>query len=258
MLTRQEHYLSGARLLSAVQATHRQGGGEALWGWMADSEFLFGRAGANSRRANDINIDPDDWNATTNGGPYCHLDGAAEYFDGGDNTEFEFGAYNALIWHWCNPDTLPGADMIIVSKWGNGATHRQYRLKWDTGAGAFQFEVSTDGTAISTVTSTYVEAATEWYFVAGYFTPSDAAGLRIYVGEATDDVLTTDTALSPAQIYTLGTSAFEIGAENVGNELWDGKIGIGAGRREVTPGAGFADIDGYAARLFAETKLKYR
>ena len=65
--------------------------------------------------------------------------------------------------------------------------------------------------------------------------------------------MTTDAALSPATVFTAGTSNFEIGSENGGNNKWDGKIGVGAMRVNVP----FATIDGYVAWLYTLTRWFY-
>lgn len=256
--TRKEFIEDGARLTSAILATHRQGGGDLRWGWLADSPALHGRANASNQHLTETAITAADYFATTNGGPYIDFDGATEYLSAGDRTWAEVGAEETLVWMWAKADTLASNDRIICSKWGAGAGHRQWHLYWDVGNGAFQFEVSVDGTAISAVTSTYVEATTKWYFVAGYFYPSDAAGLRIAVGEANDARLTIDSSVSPASIFTGGTSAFEIGSENVGSNKWDGGIGIGNMRMNVPAGTSFAGIDGYMSRLFQQTRWFYQ
>jgi hypothetical protein len=256
--TRKEFMQDGARLLSAVKATHRQGGGDLRWGWMADSPALVGRANAANQHFTENNITSADYFATTNGAPYVDFNGATEYLSAGDRTWAEVGTEEFFVWAWCNADTLTTNDRIIVSKWGNGAGNRQWHLCWDVGNTAFQFEVSNDGTAISAVTSSYTERTIEWYFVAGYYYINNANGLRIYVGEASDAVLTTDTAASPATVFTGGASALEIASENAGTNLWDGKIGIAAMRNNVPSGAAFAGIDGYAARLFHLTRWFYQ
>lgn len=253
-LTNERFFWDGARLLSAILATHAAGGGDLRWGWMADSPALFGRANANNQHLTENNITAADYFATGYGGPYVDFNGTNEYLSAGDRTWAEIGAEEALIWMWCNADTLAANDRIICSKWGAGAGHRQWHLYWDVGNGAFQFEVSVDGTAISAVTSTYMEAISNWYLVAGYFEPSAADGLRIFVGNATDNDVTEDTAAAPASVFTGGMSAFEIGSENVGNNLWDGRIGIGNMRLNVPS----TNITAYVRRLFGMTKEIYQ
>lgn len=238
---RREFYGDGARLLSAVLTTHREGGGDLRWGWLADSLFLHGQAAAAGNALTGVNISSADYFATANGGPYAALDGATEYFDGGDRTWAEVGAEEFLVWQWVNTGTVAAGPAGIVSKYG-GAGHRAWLLRRN--AAAFQAYVSGDGTATVNVTSTHGVAVDTFYFTAFYFQPSTL--LRIYVGAATDSALIIDSNVVgiPAAIFAGGTASFLMGVG--GGGYWNGYLGPGFGRCNVPA----AKVDGYVTRLF--------
>lgn len=253
-ITREEFFADEARILSAVLMMQQGGGSNLRWGWLGDSDQLFGEANTSSPMGS-TGISSADYFATNNGGPYVDFNGTTEYFSEADNAWQEPTTRRFLVWTWANIDNYTG-DMTIASKWDASTNERAWRLWFNNAAGVFTFSTSVDGTAVVSVASTYTESLDTWYFVAGWFVPSTR--LRIYVAAATELALTQDTnaVATPASIFN-GTEDFMIGASDNGagaTDLWDGSLGIQAGRLDIPN----ADVDAYVTKLFGLTRYFYQ
>jgi hypothetical protein len=252
-LTNQRFFWDGARLLSAVFATHAAGGGNLIYGWMADSLQNHGDGYLTAWTG--TNIASGDYAATDYGGPYVNLNGTTEYLSIADAAWQETTIWGFLVWHWVYANTLIGSDRVIAAKY-NTAANQSWRLYWNNAAGAFRLSTSAGGAADTEVTSTYAESTGEWYFVAGYFEPNTL--MRVYVGTPDDPDLTIDSLAVgvPASVFD-GNAALSIGcsyAAGVAGSFWDGYIGIGSQRANVPS----ASIDAYVRRLFGLTKEIYQ
>lgn len=255
-ITRNEYFLSGARLVEAVLAEHRAGGGNLMYGWLADSPQNYGRGYLTAWTG--VNIGPDDYGATANGGPYVDFDGATEAWYILDAVWQEAGTEELFGFHWAMPAS-PIASGTMTSKLDANANNYSWQVALISGAPAvFRWLCNATGVPAASVTlsSTLPIIAGTWYFIAYYWQASTL--MRLFVGAAADDALTVDslTIGVPASLFN-GTAPLAIGtAFNVAPTLWvpfKGRIGVGNARLN-TPAA---NVDAYAAWLFAETRLKY-
>jgi hypothetical protein len=251
--TRDEFMGDGARLLSAVQATHREGGGMLVEGWMADSIFSFGHA-AQAGHWTSAGVAQGDYFATADGGPYADLDGATEYLWIADAPWQEAVTLPIFTWRWVWLNSL-ASSQCIVAKWLTSTANRSWKLWYNSAAGAFEFVTNTTGAAAQDVpvTSTYAEAIDTWYFVGAYWLASTIQS--IYVGAADDAVLTpTDLVAGVSASVFNGTAPLTQGANGNPANYLNGKLGVGHTRFNVPQ----ANVDGYAARLFQLTNIFYQ
>jgi len=86
-----------------------------------------------------------------------------------------------------------GVEQGFMSKWGS-AGNRSYRMRI-TASNGFIFEVSSDGTAVTSVTSTVTPSAGPWYFLLAEYNPSTS--LTIWV----NGTKTQNTTSIPASIF---------------------------------------------------------
>lgn len=252
-----EFVADGARLLSAVQATHRQGGGQLMYGWMADSRQNYGTGYLTAWT--ELNVGPTDYFATANGGPYVNLDGVTEALYINDAAWQEAGDKTLLVWQWCNLQSV-AALMVIASKMDNNLNNRSWSLYYDNTVPDFRWLCNQTGSAANNVivNSTYgLATADTWYFVAGHIAPG--ATMDVWVGAATDSVLTHNQLAAgiPTPLFN-GTAPLAMGTQfNNAPTLaipWDGYLGVGAGRIHVPVAATCA---GLVTRLFHMTRWKY-
>jgi hypothetical protein len=248
--TRDEFTLDGARLLSAVLAMHREGGGRLIEGWMADSRQAHGEAAGAWVNPN---IASGDYRATANGGPLVNLDGATQYFIITDAGWQEADTLPIFAWRWVSLASL-ASDQCILAKWVTTTANRSWKLWYNSAAGAFEFVTNVTGAAAQDVpvTSIYAEAIDTWYFVGGYWLASTIQ--TVYVGAADDAVLTpTDLVAGVSASVFDGTAPLTQGANGNPANYLNGRLGVGHTRFNV-PQAG---VDGYAARLFQMTRAFY-
>ena len=110
-----------------------------------------------------------------------------------------------------------GSSEILLSKW---AANNQAYLLQRTSTKKATFNVSVDGSATTTVTSTSDIENTTWTFVAGRFDPSST--LSIFVNREKTD----NTTSIPASIYISGNAPFNISGYNNGTQLINGKASL--------------------------------
>jgi hypothetical protein len=179
--------------------------------------------------------------------PCCYFDGESNLALGSDDIQFDvlgtaaaepmiLAAQRGLtVGAWVRFSAL-GAIAGIIDKWTIAGNLRAYRL-YKTAANTIVFEVSTDGTAVVSITSTTTIAANVWYWVMGRFSPSTA--LDVYV----NSVRTTNVAGIPVSIYNT-TAVLSMGQTNASylngymsliwlaaSRCWDGA----AATRDVIP-----------------------
>ncbi len=252
LLLRREFYEDSARLLSAVLATHRDGGGMLVEGWMGDSTQAFGRATGSVWTG--TNIGPEDYFATANGGPYVDLDGSSEYFYIPDATWQEAGTVSIFTWRWCRTTTL-ASNQTIIAKWNTASGNNRSWKLWYSAGNGFRFTTNATGAAAADVhvTSSYTAAVDAWYFVAGYWKASTL--LRIFVGAATDTSLTiTSNFVGVSGSVFNGTAALTMWASDGPADYWSGYGGVGHTRFNVPS----TSVDAYATRLFHLTRWFYQ
>jgi hypothetical protein len=237
---------SGWQLVSSFDM-HRHGGGRLMWQFDGQSVHV----GSYNTIWAETNILQENYESCeVGGGPYVRLNGTDEYLTIADAAWQETGAEEFLVWGWCYPVTLSGADYTIAAKWDGPADDRSWTLRWQNAAGAFQFITNDTGLVGDnvTVSSTYAETTEEWHFVAGYYEANSL--MRIYVGQDTDAALTVDSLAVgiPASLFN-GAADLTIGASGTPNQYWVGDVGIVQGRANVPAG----DIDEHVNMLFQST-----
>ena len=140
--------------------------------------------------------------------PYAVFSGA-NYLSRADEAGLDItGALTFGGWFYA---TAIGVDQTVLSKWTFTTPQRAYRINILAG-GQGNAYVSSDGTALTQVTSTAVLAAQTWYFMAGRFTPSTE--LAVFL----NDEKTTNTVGIPAAIFN-SSAAFMIGGVNAAASL---------------------------------------
>lgn len=145
---------------------------------------------------------------------YANLDGAADYLSRADEAGLEPGAGLTLgCWVWVD---AAGADGVI-GKWNTVGNQRSYLLRL-TATPTFEFVVSSNGTAETSVASAAVTTG-RWYFVAGRYRPSTEIALFV------NRTKTVNTTSIPAAIFD-STAAFEIGAHSGANNFLDGRVSL--------------------------------
>lgn len=106
---------------------------------------------------------------------YISMDGATNYLTRPTETGIELtGALSVGGWFYFNSS---GADQGMISKWYGITPQRAYRL-YRAAAGILYFDVSPDGTAVTSVTSSAV-ADNTWVFCGGYYVPSTTLAVVI-------------------------------------------------------------------------------
>lgn len=253
--TRQEHFLSSARLESALNWPARAGGGRLRVAYDAQRDVIDSLSGELALTNN--NISDTDFGVTNNGGPYIDLDGATEYYNRLQGTFSDVGTNSFATWTWAALGATPAAQMVITGVWGL-ANDRQWRLVWDGGPGPLAWIYSNDGTAAFNLGTTHANPAVgAMFFLGGFFTPGVVDGQRTYFGLATEDALTiTDLGggNSQAQIFTGGTADFMIGNQSGAARYWNGEIGCIGARTQLS----LANADAFFKQKFAETQTIYQ
>jgi hypothetical protein len=154
--------------------------------------------------------------------PYAKITNAPRYLfraDGGaanwaDITGLDgnvYASYRGLaIGGWVYFDYDAANEEFIIGKWSS-AGGRSYELVRQA-TGELAFSVSSNGTAVTTVTSAATMSASEWYCVAGVCDPS--MELACYL----DRIAASNTTSIPASLYDSATN-FTIGRSAVGSEM---------------------------------------
>lgn len=124
---------------------------------------------------------------------------------------FDILATGLTVGGWFNSDTAQAGDIGLISKY-NSTDNRSYMLYLNDSVP--EFCVSSDGAAVTTVTSDYVMDNDYWFFLAGRWTPSTE--LSVFV----NGNITTNTTSIPASIFK-SSIALKIGA--VDTAYFDGK-----------------------------------
>lgn len=263
-LRNRDHFASGARLGAVALMNHRaddgvQGaGGNLIEGFLADSKQAHGEAAAASVWTGPA-VSLANWAATNYGGPYLILGGQAALYIA-DAAWQEAGAYEVFLYKWVYTTTLL-ANQTVESKYDTNGNQCSWRLRFDSAAGVFSWTTNAGGApgADVTLASTVAVSAGTWYFVAGYYSPSNL--MEIAVASSIDNALTIDQLAVgvPANVFntsaplTIGTSWNNFGALTM-LAPWQGRIGVGNLRFNTPAGS----IDAHMARLFKESQWFYR
>lgn len=150
---------------------------------------------------------------------YHQYDGSADWFSHATAASFDITGHLTIA-SWVKFDTSGGSDEVVAAKWG-ASGNRSYRL-YRNAAGNGVFEVSSNGTAVTSVTTGSALIAGRWYFLAGRL--SLASQLRIWYGSISDLNSNENMTSIPASIFN-STADFTIGAQSGGSNHMDGAIG---------------------------------
>lgn len=148
------------------------------------------------------------YNFTTQGGPYCDLDGTGDYFSRADEagldilgTEAYVATANAGLtlggWFWA--DVLSGTQGLIAKT--GSVTTAAYNLVFNSTAA--RMEAISAGTGYSA--SSAALSTSTWYFIAGRFDPSTSVDVWVYTTKVSN------TTSIPASL-TNSDGPFQIGS----------------------------------------------
>lgn len=157
---------------------------------------------------------------------YLDLDGTGDFFhlntqpdmDLGDGTDahIDSSVVGATFGLWVWLDSVAAGTKGLLGKW-NATSNQRAWLLWVDGATP-KGSVSTNGTAVVTVTSSVTLSAGQWYFIVVRFTPSSE--LAIFVNK-TKSVNTTSI---PATLMSGNSANVQVGGFESAN-LMDGRVG---------------------------------
>lgn len=147
--------------------------------------------------------------------PHGILNGSSQYFTRGDEPGLRITAELTLI-SIVNFDAAPGAFEPISGKWRTTTANRSFLLSRNV-SGQVVANLSTDGSANVTTTSTTTITASDWAYCAMRFDPSTEIavflGFRGGVEGALEKVINTTSI--PASIFN-SSAAFSLGVLNAG------------------------------------------
>ncbi len=139
---------------------------------------------------------------------YGSFDGVNGYLKRPSEPDLEFtGAFTAGIWAYFGAN---GVDQGIIGKWYVTGNKRGWRI-YRSAANAIVFEISSNGTLTTSVTSAVVPINT-WTFISGVYTPSTS--LKVGIGRTK----VTNTTTIPASIYA-SNEALELGRTDRSNYM---------------------------------------
>lgn len=127
-------------------------------------------------------------------------------------------AYRGLTFGgWVRFTSTSGAQALIA-KYNPGSNDRSYYIYKNSSQNAV-VDISSDGTAVTSVTHTSTMAGSTWYFMVGVFSPS--ASLSVWLN---DTKVTSSTSI-PASIFN-SAQELRIGRLNDGTAQLDGRISL--------------------------------
>ena len=134
----------------------------------------------------------------------------------GDNAALELGSGDFTLEGFYRFHSLPIGiqQMTLASKWATDTNQRSYRLYYDASGGQFKFDVSTDGTAVTTLWSfPFVPDVDKYYHFA---VDRDTATLRVFLNGTQLGV-----DIADANTYFNGVASFGLGADYDGTTTLD-------------------------------------
>lgn len=155
---------------------------------------------------------------------YVALNGTTQYVVSATSAQQVFNEDCSIEAYLAAVDWTPAADDVIVSKWNAGTNQRAYRFGIRT-TGALFLEMSTNGTAVTTFTSSAVPSFTNGvaYFVRVEFKKTNGANSEAKFFTSPDSLTWTQlgTTQTAAIMATVHASTYEvrIGADAAGSFL---------------------------------------
>ena len=97
-----------------------------------------------------------------------------------DNAAFELGSADFTLEGFFRFDEVPSSgEAILISKWSEDDNNRSYKLTWNASDDTLRWEVSTDGSAVTTVfTYPWTPDLQQWYHIA---VVRDTAVTKVFV-----------------------------------------------------------------------------
>lgn len=125
----------------------------------------------------------------------------------------------------CRFSESTGGTECIEAKWG-AVGNKSYQLVRNS-SGYGVFSISSNGTAVTSVTGTYAIPNNQWVLMVGIYTPSTSMDLFtipfIPNGVNIDTYKYTNTTSIPAAIFN-STAPFTIGSNGIGGEQFKGDV----------------------------------
>ena len=129
----------------------------------------------------------------------------------GDNANLELGTGDFAIEGFWRFHSLPigTEEMVLASKWAGDTNQRSWKLYYDADPGEIKFDISTDGSAVTTVWSYPFTPDLDKYYHFAVDRETDV--IRVFVNGTQFGVDIADT-----NTYFDGTASFGLGAEYTG------------------------------------------
>ena len=134
----------------------------------------------------------------------------------GDNAVLELGSGDFTIEAFWRFHSLPiGIEqMTLAGKWATDTNQRSYRLYYDANGSEFKFDISTDGSAVTTIWRyPFVPDLDKYYHIA---VDRDTATLRVFLNGTQLGV-----GIADANTYFNGAASFGLGADYDGTSTLD-------------------------------------
>jgi len=142
------------------------------------------------------------------------FDGTGDYLTVADNTALEFGSSDFTVEAWFYFSATPNSSNAIVQKGGTGTSNLEYFLNVRPSSNTIEFSFSTNGTTLTTRTSSSVTIAQNtWYHVAVART---SATLYFFLNG-----ISAGTAALSSTLYA-GNADLGIGASGTGANIFAG------------------------------------
>lgn len=152
--------------------------------------------------------------------PYCDYDGTGDYHARASENGLQVSGAETIyasavrgltmaVWLY---STVAGTNQGLASKWNATGNQRSYRIIKTSGNLA-DFSVSSNGTAVTTVTSTGTLTTGTPHCIVARYTPSTELAIWL------DGVKDTNTTAIPASIFNTSTAAFELARYDAGTLL---------------------------------------
>jgi hypothetical protein len=93
-------------------------------------------------------------------------DGSTAYLSSADNADFEFGSGNFTLDCRVRFNAIPGLQPSFISKYTTAGAQRCFFWNYNDGTGTLDFRYSTDGSASTLLSYSWVPSTATWYHIA--------------------------------------------------------------------------------------------
>jgi len=154
----------------------------------------------------------------------------SEYLSITDNAELSVGNIDFTLAFWVYVDSL-GANRTIASKFADTTPTREWRLRYNNGDAAFEFQVVDSSGGVASVETTESISTGTWYFIVCWHDAS-ADTINIQLNNGTVHSASHTTGVNDS------TEDFRLGADKSSGSVgsfWDGRIDeVGFWKRILT------------------------